>query len=451
MGGLIIPGVQVSVVKEVLPQQLAPSGILGIVGFTEKVPDGGVERAGNWNRLKEVFGAGTALSLPEARQALDNGASQLVVAPLAADAGARSTVTVPKDDTGDSFTLTARAAGTWSNGVKVRLTRRDTPGGTGVLDVKVLRPDGSELESHRGLTVGAGGDRDVERALERSSVIRASAVDGWPKAGEYALAGGADATPEQYAAALARLAGEPDVDMVIAAVQDFTDKNAVVQIYSDVIAHCDNLSRESKGRLGLGQVPRGGAAAEHVEMAGYLVSDRFVLVAPNDTVGAVAGMVGSLPYFQSPTFKTLAGLGVVANIQADAQKALLTGHVVPVVNERGKGVIVLRGITTDGDQINVRRVADRACRTMKMIGDLFIGRLNTADGRNALKQKLIEALLQMQKDGAIVPSTDGKDPAFKVDVYSSQADFALGIVRVDMAVRPVRAIDYIYATILVQV
>jgi len=122
-----------------------------------------------------------------------------------------------------------------------------------------------------------------------------------------------------------------------------------------------------------------------------------------------------------------------------------------VVNERGKGVIVLRGITTDGDQINVRRVADRACRTMKMIGDLFIGRLNTADGRNALKQKLIEALLQMEKDGAIVPSTDGKDPSFKVDVYSSQADFALGIVRVDMAVRPVRAIDYIYATILVQV
>jgi len=50
-----------------------------------------------------------------------------------------------------------------------------------------------------------------------------------------------------------------------------------------------------------------------------------------------------------------------------------------------------------------------------------------------------------------VPSTDGSDPAFKVNVYSSQADFALGIVRVDIAVRPVRAIDYIYATIQIQV
>jgi hypothetical protein len=57
----------------------------------------------------------------------------------------------------------------------------------------------------------------------------------------------------------------------------------------------------------------------------------------------------------------------------------------------------------------------------------------------------------MQKEGALVPSTDGKDSAFKVNVYSSQADFAQGIVRVDIAVRPVRAIDFIYATIFVQV
>ena len=49
-----------------------------------------------------------------------------------------------------------------------------------------------------------------------------------------------------------------------------------------------------------------------------------------------------------------------------------------------------------------------------------------------------------------VPSTDGKDPAFIVDVYSTQLDFAQGIVRVDIAVRPVRAVDYIYATIRVK-
>ena len=40
--------------------------------------------------------------------------------------------------------------------------------------------------------------------------------------------------------------------------------------------------------------------------------------------------------------------------------------------------------------------------------------------------------------------------AFVVDVYSTQTDFAQGIVRIDIAVRPVRAIDYIYATIRVK-
>lgn len=49
-----------------------------------------------------------------------------------------------------------------------------------------------------------------------------------------------------------------------------------------------------------------------------------------------------------------------------------------------------------------------------------------------------------------MPSTDGKEPSFLIDVYSSQMDFSQGIVRVDMAVRPVRAMDYIYATIKVE-
>jgi uncharacterized membrane protein len=89
-------------------------------------------------------------------------------------------------------------------------------------------------------------------------------------------------------------------------------------------------------------------------------------------------------------------------------------------------------------------------RLVKAIGDQFIGTLNSATGRSALKEKLTEVLLQMEKEGAIVPSTDGAEPAFVVDVYSSQLDFAQGIVRVDLAVRPVRAIDFIYATVTVQ-
>ena len=238
-------------------------------------------------------------------------------------------------------------------------------------------------------------------------------------------------------------------------MQDFSKSkvNDVAKIYSEVISHCQRMSEDSKGRLGFGQAPPDNAPAQdYVNMASTLLSDRFVLVAPHGVVGAVAGRVGNLTYFQSPTFKQIGGLATLSRaLTIEEQQSLLKGNVVPIINQRGRGIIILRGLTTDGDQISVRRVADRAVRGVKMLGELFIGRLNNEDGRGALKQKLTEFLVQMEKDGAIVPSTDGSDPAFKIDVYSSQADFAQGIVRVDMAVRPVRAIDFIYATILVQV
>jgi hypothetical protein len=52
--------------------------------------------------------------------------------------------------------------------------------------------------------------------------------------------------------------------------------------------------------------------AADVEFAGNLISDRFVLVAPHGVVGAIAGRIGSLRYFQSPTFKTISGLGALS-------------------------------------------------------------------------------------------------------------------------------------------
>ncbi|AKQ66588.1 hypothetical protein A176_003500 [Myxococcus hansupus] len=525
--GLIIPGVQVTVVKEVLPQQLAPSGVLGLVGFTERVElteqnQPKVTRAGSWPRYVEVLGRASAYSLPEARQALDNGVSELVISPLPQSAGATARAALSGDETkakafralldkavrdasaaadeakrqwdalkkspetgpdalkaaearsveakahlddataaqkagsdisndNAGISLLARAPGVWANGLVVQVTYRETLDPSVAFDLKVLRRTAGQeelLEMYRGQSLTTFAATMRSSAFVKLDETKAL---GWPKAAEYTLAGGQDASAADYAAALDRLRDEADVDMVLAAVQDYSDLARVARIYGAVISHCNTLSDECRGRIGFGQVPRTGGMDTHAQLASTLVSDRFVLVAPNGVVGAVTGMVGSLPYFQSPTFKRLSGLADLPALSTEEQKSLLRGNVVPVVLERGRGTIVLRGLTTDGDQINVRRVADRAVRMLKMVGDLFIGLLNNADGRTALKQKLVESLVQMEKDGALVPSTDGKDPAFKVEVYSSQTDFAQGIVRVNMAVRPVRAIDYIYATITVQV
>jgi hypothetical protein len=528
----IIPGVQITVVKEVAPPQLAPSGVLGLVGLTDKEIKQ-VERAASWSRFIQLCGAGSAYSLSQARQALANGVFELVVAPVISSVASKSSLSLPaapafkleslgaspptatiaardgkfdltlKPKTGQSesyadlepgkaadklkdsklvkisnetsfppkdgeypldkdkgsdipaipqLLLEARAPGVWANGFRLKLSYRGDK-----FDLEIRRPTGDEpVEIHRNLQSGSIAD-----LLERNSaVLRVSPAvkpTGNPPAGDYVLYGGVDAAATEYESALKLLEDEADVDLVLADAQDFSDAAKITMIYSAVISHCERLSADSKGRLGFGQTPPASAMpARDIEayktMASTLLSDRFVLLAPHGVVGAVAGRVGSLDYFQSPTFKTLSSLPILSRaLPLEEQSSLLQGHVVPVVNQRGRGVIVLRGLTTDGDQISVRRVADRAVRGVKLIGDLFIGRLNNEDGRGALKQKLSEFLVQMEREGALTPSTDGKDPSFKVDVYSTQDDFAKGIVRVDIAVRPVRAIDFIYATILVQV
>ena len=56
-------------------------------------------------------------------------------------------------------------------------------------------------------------------------------------------------------------------------------------------------------------------------------------------------------------------------------------------------------------------------------------------------KQIVATFTRMEREGSLVPSTDGTDPAFTVDVYSTQLDFAQGIVRIDIAIRPVRSID----------
>jgi hypothetical protein len=211
------------------------------------------------------------------------------------------------------------------------------------------------------------------------------------------------------------------------------------------------MSKDAMGRIGIGCINSEEDIKDVIARTEVLASDRFVIVAPYGVSGAVAGLISSLDYYMSPTFKPIRGLSEIESKYTPSQlRQMLNAGILPLRAQRGKGIIVVKGITTSKEQISVIRTTDHAVRLVKAIGDEFIGTLNSATGRSALKEKLTEVLIQMENEGAIVPSTDGTEPAFIVDVYSSQLDFAQGIVRVDLAVRPVRAIDYIYATVTVQ-
>jgi hypothetical protein len=332
---------------------------------------------------------------------------------------------------------------------------------TAVVTVTVTQ-DGEVAETFPNLTMDPDDQNYLPEVLANSSsLIRAhdlivrSRTTSFPRhmARAANLTGGASPSTDDYQDALDRLEGEESVDLVIASVADQLSDADVVTVHQQVTAHCTKMADVARNRIGLGSpVASAGSDVNRIlDHANSVRSDHFILVAPSGMEAAVAGLLGRQQYFQSPTFKTVAAPTAPLVRYSDSQlEKLITGSVLAVNSKRNLGIIVVKGLLTSGRQVNVQRTANKAVRDVKAIADKYVGLLNNAGTRNALRQQIIALFLQMERDGALVPSTDGKDPAFGVDVYSTQADFANGIVRIDIAIRPVRAIDYIYATILVK-
>jgi len=260
---------------------------------------------------------------------------------------------------------------------------------------------------------------------------------------------------QQYMDAIDLLADDPRIDLVLASIEPGRTNDEALQIHQALLAHAVAMADAGAPRIAFGCVTPDeqkdlGKIRDH---AAALRNRRFVLVSPSGAEGVVAGMVGRLDPQDSPTFKNVPLFGIPPATYRESQLNQLLGpgiNLLVVENRAGHGVIVLKGIDTTGDQISVTRVADECIRETKATAENFIGQLNTESARIALKQQLVATFTRMERAGALVPSTDGKDPAFIVDVFSTQQDFAQGIVRIDIAVRPVRAIDYIYATIRVK-
>jgi hypothetical protein len=325
----------------------------------------------------------------------------------------------------------------------------------------------AEREVHDGLTLDPDSPRFLPAVLaEESATLVASVlhpladqgITRWPAAtfAPRAFTGGRMPGIGAWQSAIDALGNEDAVDMLLAGLQGWTDENlSGVAVQQALLGHARAQADNARPRIAIGSVPP--AASRDVDaMIAHRseVSDRrFVLCAPSGVDGAVAGLLGHLTYFMSPTFKTVAQPGVALVPYSESELNRLVGpegNLCVVSERRGRGTICIKGILTDGFQISVVRVADRCIREVNAIASKFIGELNNAEQRTALEQMIKETFTQMERDGALVPSVDGKSPAFQVLVYASQTDAAAGIVRVDIAVRPVRAIDYIYATIRVR-
>jgi len=448
----VIPGVEIKVVKEIIPPPTYPSGVVALIGTAEKGPVLTPVHLSSWREYVEVFGSNTEYTLTrDARDCFQNGVFEVVATRVIGKGGEYASLILKDANKTKTVELKARKIGSAGNNITVRVEN-----GTLENTVRLIASNGETFEVFDNLVMDPSSDRYLVNYINQHSTLL-TAIDlkspsEFPKNNpaeiEEKLKGGKDPGPpskEDFEAALEKLEAEPHVDMVLAC--DISDP----EIHALIEAHCANMSKEAMGRIGIGTVGKGEDVKDIVKRTEKLSSDRFVLVAPYGVAGAVAGLISRLSYFESPTFKPVKGISELErNYTPSEIRQLLVAGILPLQAQRGRGIVVVKGITTSGEQISVVRTTDHAVRLVKSIGEMFIGTLNSPAGRTALKEKLTEVLIRMEREGAIVPSADLKQPAFMVDVYCSELDFAQGIVRVDLAVRPVRAIDYIYATIVVQ-
>ncbi|TJY42635.1 phage tail sheath protein [Cohnella pontilimi] len=479
---LIIPGVEIRVIRELVPRPLGATGVLGIVGCTEIDRRGETLQAfGSLQEFRDKergFGAGSLAAMPEVQQAFAAGLNQVVVANIPDDKAvkAKAEIGVTAGAATAKVEFSARAGGEWGNRIAVRAFT--TPVGDGadeLVEVQVFYPfknkDDKPAETFRNLSGRNDHDRYFVKVInEESAFLRAALkpfsslptkvlpTNNNPQAAQVKLTHGSDPEPADYIRELERLEAFAEIDMVTVSHR-YTNADKATAVYAEVLSHCERMSKIARNRIGFGQLVENESEAKKdpdirtaQKMASRLPSNRFVLVAPNGYLGSVIGMIAGLRYFESPTFKTLGGVSELTFDFTDSNLiALISSGVCAVDELPRKGIAVVKGISTDSEQINVTRVADRAVRQVQNIAQDFIGLLNTEEQRLALRQRINEAFTRMEKEGAIVKST-GKNPlpAFAVSVESLPDDFAAGIVRIDTAIRPVRAIDYIYATLKVQ-
>ena len=447
----IIPGVEVQVIKEIVPQQLNPSGVVAMIGTNEKGDVLTPTHVSSYREFADKFGSSDQFTIiRDAKQAFQNGVFEIVVVAIAGKEGAKASLVLKDLKNKDTVKLTSQKSGEVGDQIRIKIDPS-----LEFDKVNITISDGSLIEIFENLSMGASSDLYLVEYINKNSQLitakdlhsNSKTPNNNPEAMESNFSGGVSGqiSKEDYEAALDKLEGDPEVDIVLAC--DVSDP----AIHSLIEAHCLKMSIEAKNRIGIGSVARGESIRDITSRTTTLASDRFVVVAPYGNLGSVAGLISRLNYFESPTFKVISGISKLeATYTPSEQMELLKAGIIPLEAQRGRGIIVVKGIATSKEQISVMRVADHSVRGVKGISDLFIGTLNNKDGRAALSGSIGAFLDRMVREGALVPSTDGKEPPYIIDVYSSEMDFAQGIVRVDLAVRPVRAMDYIYATIKVE-
>jgi Phage tail sheath C-terminal domain len=453
IGEMILPGTYIEVRSEgLIGVGGISTGNIGIVGTANKGPVGTFTILGSYSEALDTFGlydrwatgaGATPLTLTRALEQVFKGGGSTVYAVRIAS-GTPGTMQWAVNSNGDQvFTLSAASPGTWANGVQVTFANgtltaqlgrlKETFTGATAADFAAAVNSGSRLLSATTPTDALSG-----RNVTAVSVVNANAGSD-----------GANVTTVEVAAGLALLATQPINIVTVAGLPAST-------VGATLLAHLEATENDGYERIGVI-----GASSDVVNSivsddATSISSPRAVLVAPGlladdaarteankqvalpaaYSAALVVGRLSTVAPHVSLTNKDVAADGLSVEYTRADQKQLLTNRV--LVLQRNLGFRVLKGITTDTGafrQISVRRIVDYAKAGVRVGANPYIGRLNNARVRAALKATLDGFLAGMVQDEMLI--------GYQLDVTATRAEEINGIALVTMTLQPTFSIDFV--------
>ena len=470
---MVIPGTYIEVRAEgLIGVGGIATGNIGIVGTAARGPIGTVVPLGGLSEVTDMFGpadpfatpaeAATPLTLTRAlEQTFAGGARNVFAVRIANGVPVAATATVPAS-ADNAFKLTASTPGSWGNDLVVKVIDQGTDA---TARWRVVISYGANVrESFEGNNVS-----QVRTALAASQLVVAGNPDANPANGNSNLAPTVDphvrltggtslpnVTGAQIAAGLALLEDQPVNIVLVAGVG--ADRAA-----APLLTHVERTENDGRERVAVVGARVSGTATDVTGVLAdtqNIADKRVVLVAPGIkvqeagltsltplppayTAALVAGRLAALAPHISLTNQTLPIIELDVTYTSTALKNLLVNRVLLVRRKLGHQVV--KGISTDTGafkQISVRRTVDYAKTGVRMGADPYIGKLNNARVRAALKATLDGFLSQMVQDEMLT--------GYELDVSATRAQEINGIAAVAMTLLPTFSIDYIRVTMTLQ-
>jgi hypothetical protein len=185
-------------------------------------------------------------------------------------------------------------------------------------------------------------------------------------------------------------------------------------------------------------------------------NDAFYRVAPVDEEGsvetalpAVAGNFAGNTISEPVYGNTLSGIeSLVQKLKKSERDTLRSEYEVIPLKQIGSisidGNISTSTATDYARTFFVRRIIDRIILVSKVLGDAVIGRKNTEQNRNLLRNELVEEIEDLVEDNVLQPN-DGEDRNWYVEVNESE----FNEVSVEVGITPVGVIKRIDEEIII--